>query len=436
VSTLVAVLLRRGDRYRLHPTPSQEARLAAWGGALRFLWNLAHGQREAMGRRCRVDRHPITAFDQIHELTELRADLPWLADVPRDVCAQLLVQLDLAWQRFFEGAGGRPRFKRKGRDRAPCVAPQAFRVEGEGRRGSVVFPKLGRVRAIVHRPLRGRAKQCALVLDAGDWFAAVSQEIEIADPVPSTKPTVAIDRGVVTLLADSNDVLVPNPRHGAKVQLRLARAQRSVARKKKGSQNQKKARAKVARIQRRARRQRAHTLHTLSRHYAQNHSVVIIESLAVKNMTRSASGSVEEPGTNVSQKRCLNRSILDVGWSMFEVMLRYKVVPEGGRVLGVWPAYSSQTCRVCGAVDTASRITQSLFRCTRCGHEEHADTNASKVLLARGLSVLAVEPTETGCGGNAARGRPTKQQRCVARRPHRSNAEATAPAKAPVFGPG
>ncbi len=410
------VLIRRGERYRLYPTPAQEARLCSWGDALRFLWNAAHAQRLAMGQRCRVDRRPITAFDQINELPALRTELPWLADVPHDVCAQLLMQLDIAWRRFFDSTGGRPRFKRKGRERAPCVAPKSFRVEGEGRRGAVVFPKLGRVRTVVHRALRGRAKQCAIVLDAGDWFAAVSQEIDIADPTPSMKPPVAIDRGVVTLLADSNGTLVPNPRHGAKLQQRLARAQRSVARKKKGSNNQRKARAKVARIQRRARRQREHTLHVLSSHYAKNHGVVILEALQVKSMTRSAKGTVESPGTHVRAKSSLNRSILDAGWGRFGEMLEYKVVPEGGRVLEVPAAYSSQTCRLCGVVDPASRVTQALFRCTACGHTEHADTHASKVLLARGISVLAVEPTVTGCGGIAARGRPSKQQLCVVRR--------------------
>lgn len=148
-----AVILRRGYRFRSYPRPEQVARLESWEHTTRWLWNLGHAQRVAMGQRCKVDRKPITAFDQIHELTELRAMLPWLADVPRNVCAQVLVELDAAWQRFFKGLADRPRFKAKGRDRAPMVEPhpKLFRVEGD----AVVFPKVGAIPAVIHRAMVG-----------------------------------------------------------------------------------------------------------------------------------------------------------------------------------------------------------------------------------------------------------------------------------------
>ncbi len=97
------MIIRRGYRYRLYPAPEQVARIEAWEHSLRFLWNMAHDQRLAMYRRCKIDRSRITAFDQMNELTGLRAMLPWLADVPRDVCGQLLTELDRAWQRFSLG---------------------------------------------------------------------------------------------------------------------------------------------------------------------------------------------------------------------------------------------------------------------------------------------------------------------------------------------
>src|SRR6185437_6478164 len=111
-----------------------EARLQAWQHALRFLWNLAHEQRLAGIQRFRDDRRFYTAFDQINELTALRKDLPWLADVPRNVCAQLLVELDRAWQRWFKGLAEEPRFKRKGRGTVnPCEPhPAVWHVEGSG----------------------------------------------------------------------------------------------------------------------------------------------------------------------------------------------------------------------------------------------------------------------------------------------------------------
>lgn len=106
--------LQRAFRYRIYPTLQQALRLGDWNSKLRFLWNLAHEQRLSMLARCRIDRRVITAFDQINELTALRSEHPWIADVPRDVQAQLLIELDLAWQRYFTGLAERPRFKKKG----------------------------------------------------------------------------------------------------------------------------------------------------------------------------------------------------------------------------------------------------------------------------------------------------------------------------------
>ncbi len=425
------VLVIRSYRYRIYPTAAQAERLRQWDGALRFLWNVAHEQREHAGRRARCDRRAPTAFDQINELTGLRAELPWLADVPRDVSAQVLVELDLAWQLYFKAVADRLLFKRKGRNASPVVAPQSFRVEGEGRAGRVVFPKLGALRAVLHRPLGGRAKRCALVREGDAWFASVVCEVELPDAHPSRKPPVAIDRGVALLLADSDGGALANPRHAEKLAARIARAQRVVARRQRGSKNQRKARDRVAALQRTVRRQRAHVLHVASKCYAKNHGVVVLEALKVRAMTASAAGTAEEPGVNVAQKRGLNRAIAGAGWGLFGQFVRYKVIPEGGRVLEVPPQFSSQTCSACGTVDAASRVSQALFVCTSCGHRENADVNAAKVLLARGLAVLAEEATATVCGG-LANGRPTKQKLRVARRGTRPSVEA----KAPTLGSG
>jgi putative transposase len=418
------VRVRKAFRYRLYPTPAQADRLAAWEHALRFLWNLAHEQRlMAHGRRCKVDARYPTAFDQINELTVLRAELPWLADVPRNVCAQVLCELDKAWQRCFKRLGRAPRWKRKGRDRAPLCEPhpKLFAVGA----ATITFPKLGAIPAVIHRPLVGTPKTCALVRDGDAWFASVVCESEIPDPLPSTKPAVAIDRGVVNLLADSDGRVLPNPRPFERIRTQLARAQRTVARRKKGSKNQQKARVRVARLQRKARRQRDAVLHRESHRYAQNHGAVIVERLDIRSMIASARGTTEQPGTNVRAKAGLNRAILDGGWGRFVEMLRYKVVPHGGAVVEVPAAYSSQTCAVCGVVDAASRRSQSEFECVACGHCANADVNAAKVLYTRGSH------GGEGCGGDAV-GRPAKQQLRVARRGTRSTGEA----KASAFRPG
>jgi putative transposase len=399
------VKIHRAYRYRIYPTPEQEARLVAWENALRFLWNLAHEQR-LYGLSASVKRY-YTAYDQQKELADLRAELPWLADVPRHVCDNLLNELDAAWQRCFKRLARQPHWKRKGRSSVAIGDTHGKSACLDG--ATVVLPKIGPIRAKIHRDACGAAKGFAVVREGQHWFVALRREIETADPVPSTKPTVAIDRGVVNLFADSDGRLVPNPRPFEKVRARLARAQRVVARRKKGSRNQQKARARVACLHRKARRQREAVLHRESKHYAQNHGAVIVERLDIRSMTASGRGTIEQPGTNVRAKAGLNRAILDSGWGRFVEMLRYKVVPEGARVVEVVPAYSSQTCAACGVIDAHSRRSQSKFECVACGHCANADVNAAKVLLTRGGH------GDEGCGGDAVR-RPAKQQTRVARR--------------------
>ncbi len=347
------------------------------------------------------------------------------------MCGQLLVELDKAWQRGFTKIAKMPRFKSRSRgDRAPMIesAAACFRVEGEGRSGVIVFLKLRRISAAIHRPINGKQKTCAIVRDGDQWFACISCEREIADPLPSTKHAVALDVGIAKLIADSNGGVVENPKHAEKLHPRIRRAQRAVARRQRDSKNQQKAKAEVARLQRKVRRQREHALHTASARYAKNHGVIIAEDLKIKNMTASASGTVENPGVRVAQKRGLSREILGMGWGRFVEMLRYKAVPEGGRLVEVTPAYSSQTCAECGVVDAASRRSQASFVCTACGHTDNADVNAARILLARGLAKLAVEATVTVCGGTAARERPVKQKLRVARRGTSQQAEAKASA--------
>jgi IS605 OrfB family transposase len=113
---LVLVLVRKSFRYRVYPSETQIKRLEQWEHALRSLWNLALEQRLWGLARARDERRYYSAFDQINQLTELRAEFPWLAEVPRNVCAQILVELDKAWQRCFKKLADEPRWKRKGRD--------------------------------------------------------------------------------------------------------------------------------------------------------------------------------------------------------------------------------------------------------------------------------------------------------------------------------
>jgi putative transposase len=368
---LRTVLQHKSFRYRIYPTAKQKDRFARWECSLRFLWNIAHEQR-LMGLS-RTDKRYPTAFSQMKELTDLRADLPWLADVPRNVCGQLLTELDNAWQYCFKKINRAPRWKRKGRDFLGLKEPHPknWRLKGSTLR----FPKLGNLQAVVHRPLVGKPKSCTLRREGDQWFASLLCEIEVADPVPRTSPVVAVDRGITYTLADSNGNLTNNPKFYQRSLKRLARAQRIVSRRKKGSKNREKAKRRVMCLHRKVRRQRKHFLHVQSARLAKSHGVVVIENLNVQGMLRGR----------------LSRSIADAGWSGFAKMLRYKLAWSGGTLIEVPAHYSSQTCSVCGYVDAASRRGES-FNCATCGHVDHADLNAAKVLKNRAnRSVLPVD---------------------------------------------
>jgi putative transposase len=386
----------KGFRYRVYPSAAQVERIAAWEGALRFLWNLALEQRLMGLARPKGERVYPTAFDQSKELTELRSALPWLADVPRHVSSQLLVELDKAWQRCFKRLARAPRWKRKGQNAIGLTESdlKMWRLSGSTLR----FPKLGNMRAVVHRPLEGTPKTCTLRRDGDQWFVSITCEVEQTEPTPRTGPIVAIDRGVVNVIADSDRRLVEAPRHLERALVRLAHAQRRVSRRKKGSKNREKAKTRVMRLHRKVRRKREHFLHVESARLAKSHGIVVIEKLNVAGMSKG---------------RCA-RGILDAGWSRFAEMLRYKLFRSGGSLVEVPAAYSSQTCSACGCVDAASRRSQSAFCCTACGHRDHADLNAAKILLMR-----AGESPVSGCGGSAEVGRPKKQQLRVVRRAKR-----------------
>jgi len=360
---MLSLLFCKAFRYRIYPTATQEARLIAWSKTLRFLWNLAHEQR-LMGL-ARTDKRFPTAFDQINELTLLRAELPWLAAVPRDVAAQLLVELDRSWQRYFKRQTRMPRFKSRG-DRDPVLMephPKMWRMRGH----AVRFPKIGDLRMVLHRQLVGKPKTCALHRDGDQWFVSIVCHIDIPDPASRYEPVIAIDRGIVNLLADSDGNLTSNPRYLKQSQKRLAHANRVVSRRKKGSKNREKAKLRMMRLHRKVRRQREHFLHVESARLVKSHGVVVIEKLNVAGMMRN---------TNLSG------SIADCGWPRFAEMLRYKLAWSGGTLIEVPAHYSSQTCAACGHVDARSRRGER-FCCTACGHVDHADVNAAKVLLTR-----------------------------------------------------
>ncbi len=176
-----------------------------------------------------------------------------------------------------------------------------------------------------------------------------------------------------------------------------------LTKKVKFSHNWKKAKAQIQRIHTRIANTWKDFLHKASCQISQNHAMIAIEDLQVRNMSKSAKGNSEQHGKRVKQKSGLNRSILDQGWCEFRRQLEYKAAWNGGFVVAVPPQYTSQTCPCCGHVSKDNRQKQAKFECVECGFEENADVVGAINILARGHRVLA-------CGESVQSGRSVKQE--------------------------
>jgi len=166
---------------------------------------------------------------------------------------------------------------------------------------------------------------------------------------------------------------------------RLARYQRAMSRKVKFSNNWKKAKAKVQKTHTRIGNAPRDFLHKTTTTISQNHAMVCIEDLQVRNMSRSAAGSTEKPGGNVRSKSGLNKSILDQGWFEFRWQLEYKLPWSSGLLIAVPPQNTSCTCPCCGHISADNRQTQARFKCVDCGYENNADVVGAINILARGI---------------------------------------------------
>jgi len=172
---------------------------------------------------------------------------------------------------------------------------------------------------------------------------------------------------------------------------RLRHAQQAMSRKVKFSNNWKQAKAHVQRIHARIGNARRDYLHKTTTTISQNHAMVCIEDLQVRNLSRSAAGTVAAPGRNVKAKSGLNKSILDQGWFEFRRQLDYKLAWNGGHLIAVPPQNTSRTCPACGHMSADNRRTQARFECVACGLQEHADVVGAINVLRAGHARLACE---------------------------------------------
>lgn len=363
------------SRYRLQPTPAQEAALLEHCAHARFMWNLAVEQHFWWNRQ----RGPAPGFaEHCRQLTEARAEYDWLRAGSRTIQEQALRDFAQAMASFFAGPNRRPTWRKAGVHEGIRVGSNRG-VQWDVRRisrsiGEVSVPKVGWVRFRWSRPVPAGVKSYRITRDrARRWhvaFAAIPEPI----PAPGSDAEVGVDRGVVASVALSTGELSTVPTLRPTERRRLLRLQRKLARAKRGSNRRSKVKLAIAELRARETDRRKDWVEKTSTDLARRFDRIAVEGLQIRNMTRSARGTVEKPGRNVRQKSGLNRSILAAGWGQLVKRLEDKAP---GRVTKVNPAFTSQRCSVCGTVDAKSRENQAVFRCRSCGHTANADVNAA-----------------------------------------------------------
>ncbi|WP_318835901.1 RNA-guided endonuclease InsQ/TnpB family protein [Deinococcus wulumuqiensis] len=360
-------------RYRLRPTKAQEVALLEQLRLCRGLYNAALQERRDAYRKA---GKTVTAYDQMKYLTEIKAALPEYAGVYSQVLQDVLKRLEKAFKAFFRRvkAGqtpGYPRFKGAGWYDSICYPQSGFSVSDK----TAFFSKIGNIRIRLHRPLEGKLKTATIRRECGEWYVSYVCEVEAA-PLPATSSQVGVDVGTTWFCITSDGEFVENPRHFQRGMKRLRVAQRTLSRRKRGSNRRKKAKAAVAKLHRKVARQRLDFHHKTAAKLIRENDLVAHEALNVLGMGKGN----------------LARSIHDVGWGQFFSLLSLKAASAGRTVIAVDPRYTSQTCHECGHACRENRIGQAKFRCVNCGHTANADHNAAKNILARALpSVQNVE---------------------------------------------
>ena len=375
-------------KYELQPNGEQQRNMCRFAGSCRFVFNKALALQK---ERYEQGEKKLGYAGLCKLLTEWRnsTETAWLADAPVHPLQQTLKDLERAYTNFFAKRADFPRFKKKGQsDSFRYPDPKQIRLDQANSR--LFLPKLGWLRYRNSRKALGTVKNITVSQSCGKWFVSIQTEREVDIPAHQGD-AIGVDMGIARFATLSDGSFYAPLNSFKRHETALRKAQQAMSRKTKFSNNWKQAKAKVQRIHSRIGNARRDYLHKTSTAISQNHAMVCIEDLQVRNLSKSAAGNTEKPGKQVQAKSGLNKSILDQGWFEFRRQLDYKLAWKGGHLIAVPPRNTSRTCPCCGHVSADNRQTQARFACVECGFEENADVVGAINVLRAGHARFACE---------------------------------------------
>lgn len=362
----------RSYKYRVYPTKEQEKILVEWQGQLRFVWNYF---LDLNIKKYEAEKKFVFKYDLKKLLPGMKKEYTWIS-APSQALQDIAFRIDKALQNKFKSKMGFPRFKKKGLEsgikipqntlgKQICIGPKFIKI-----------PKLGEIKWIRHREITGNLKSITITRDVDQWYVSCLCDVDLyVDPKEITclEDITGIDLGIKEFLFDSNGQVIDSPKFLKKFEKKLKTKQRQYSKKKKGSNNQKKAKTKLAILHRKIRFQRKDFLHKISSQIANENSVVVCEDLAVKNMVKNHK---------------LAKAISDQGWSQFISYLEYKLTWAGGQLIKIGRfAPSSQICSGCGSRQKMP-LSVRTYVCPHCGLELDRDYNASLNIKNYGIKIL------------------------------------------------
>ncbi|MCG7206706.1 RNA-guided endonuclease InsQ/TnpB family protein [Streptomyces arenae] len=366
--------VKRAFKYRFYPTDEQAAELSRTFGCVRLVYNKALEERTRVwyGEQRRVSYVQSSAALTQWKKTE---ELAFLAEVSSVPLQQALRHLQTAFANFFAKRAKYPRFKSRKKSRSSAEYTRSAFTWREGR---LTLAKMAEPLDIRwSRPLPHGSVPTTVTVSrdaAGRWFVSLLCEDAVAQ-APATTAAVGVDAGITSLVTLSTGEKIANPRHERRDRARLAKAQREVSRKSKGSANREKARRKAAKVHARIADRRRDFLHKLSTRLVRENQTVVIEDLTVRNLLKNGR---------------LARAISDAAWTDLRSMLEYKCAWYGRELVVIDRWFpSSKLCGACGTVAAKMPLTVREWTCDDCGTVHDRDVNAARNILAAGLAASA-----------------------------------------------